>query len=118
MASKAPAALTRATKGLLFPSETDAPFEPFVWGKADNSAAAVRRLAGQSSSAECQEQSLDEFLGDLLGEKEFQALRAAVEKTLGDPRVYRFGSVRVTYYIVGTTADGRLAGLKTTAVET
>ena len=43
MADKLLAALRSAAKGLLFPSETDAPFEPFVWEVAANSTASVRR---------------------------------------------------------------------------
>jgi len=118
MADKVLDALTKASSGILYPSETDAPFAPFVWGESKNTAAAVRRLGGQPRAAKCQTVSLDDFFGDLQDEKEFQALRTAIEKTLTGVKVYRCGSIRVTYFIVGTDADGRLAGLKTTAVET
>lgn len=118
MDDKVIAALTRASDGLLYPSETDAPFEPFVWEETKNTATAVRRQAGLSRTAKCQQVSLDDFFGDLLEEKEFQALRAAIESTLSDVKVYRCGSIEVTYFVVGTEKEGRLAGLKTTAVET
>ena len=111
-------ALKAAADGLLYPSETDAPFEAFVWSKAKNTAAAVSRMAGLPKAGKCSQQSLDDFFGELSEEKEFQALRAAIEKTLSDVKVYRCGSIDVTYLVVGTAADGRLAGLETTAVET
>jgi hypothetical protein len=60
----------------------------------------------------------DDFFGDLLEEKELQTLRTAIEETLSDVKVYRFGSIKVTYIVVGMTEDGRLGGLQTTAVET
>src|SRR5436305_1694532 len=112
MADKVLAALTRATAGVLFPSETDAPFEPFVWGEAKNTAAAVRRLASLPRSARCQQVTLDDFFGELLEESAFQALRAVLEATLSDVKVYRCGSIKVTYFVVGTDGEGRLAGLK------
>jgi hypothetical protein len=112
------APIARATSGLLYPSETDASIEPFVWSEGKNTAAVVRGLAGLPRTAKCRQVSLDDFFGDLNDEKEFQALRAAIEATLTDVKVYRCGSIEVTYVVVGTTADGRLAGLKTTAVET
>ena len=62
--------------------------------------------------------SLQEFLADLNEEPEFQALRTALEKLLSAITVYRFGTTKPVYYIVGTDLEGRLAGLKTTAVET
>src|SRR6266513_53777 len=112
MDDKVLAALRRAVGGLLYPSETDAPFEPFVWEEAKNTAAAVRRLAGLPRTAKCQQMALDDFFGDLLEETEFQALREAIESTLSDVKVYRCGSIKVTYFVVGTSGDGRLAGLK------
>jgi hypothetical protein len=78
----------------------------------------VRGLAGQSRSVRCEQVSLDDFFADLLQEKEFQSLRATIQTTLSDVKVYRFGSIKVTCFVVGTAADGRLAGLTTTAVET
>jgi len=118
MDDKVLAALRKASAGLLYPSETDSPFEPFVGDKALNTAATVRKLAGLPRTAKCEEVSLDDFFGDLMEEKEFRALRTALENTLSDVKAYRCGSIRVTHLVAGTAADGRLAGLKTTAVET
>src|SRR5262249_53562757 len=111
-------ALEKATKGLLYPSETDAPFEAFVWGSGDNLEATVRRLAGEPPKQKCRRESLADFLQDLAEEDDFKRLKATLEKNLSGIQVYRFGSTDPTYYVVGTDNGGRLAGLKTKAVET
>jgi hypothetical protein len=118
MPDKVLAALTKASKGLLYPSERDAPFEAFVWEEAANTVASVRRLTGLPAAVACRQVSLDDFFVDLVEEDDFARLRAALDRTLSDIQVYRCGTTDVTYYLVGTAKDGRLAGLKTTAVET
>ncbi len=110
--------LRNAIRGLLYPSETDAPFEPFVWEAAENSAASVTRFAKEAARNPCRSLSLDEFLNVLNQEKPFQVLRATLENALEGIVVYRYGSVEPTYYLVGKDSSGRLAGLKTSAVET
>ena len=118
MDDKTLAALRTAADELLYPSESDAPFEPFVWERVENTTAAVQRLAQLPRTTDCQQVSLDDFFGDLLEEKEFRSLRAAIESNLSQVKVYRCGSIKVMYLIVGTDSEGRLAGLKTNAVET
>jgi len=118
MADDTFAVLTRAVQGLLYPSETDAPFEPFVWEAGANTMASVRRLSDEAAAEPCRTETLDDFLGDLAEEKEFAQLAALLKKTLTGIKVYRFGTVSPTYYVVGADAGGRLAGLKTHAVET
>src|SRR5260221_14715992 len=112
------ATLRGAVKGVLYPSETDAPLVPFVWKETKNTAVTVCKAAGLPPSIQCQEQSLDDFFGDLMDEKEFKALRQAIETTLSEVKVYRCGSIKVTYYVVGRAGAGWLGGFKTTAVET
>ena len=63
--------LKEATQGLLFPSETDAPFEPFVWEAAENSAASVIRFSGEGPEISCSTQTLQEFFNVLNQEKPF-----------------------------------------------
>ena len=111
-------ALTKAAAGLLFPSETDAPFAAFSWGKQLNTAETIRVKGAVAKEDACRELSLDDFLGDLLEEQEFRTLQKAILANLADVKVYRCGSIEVTYFIVGTTTDGQIAGLKTTGVET
>jgi hypothetical protein len=111
-------ALERATKDLLYPSETDAPFEVLIWGAAENSAASVFRLAHRKPSEPCRLVDLGEFLNGLVEEAPFAHLQKTLEATLTGIQVYRFGGSDAVYYIVGTDADGRLVALKTLAVET
>ncbi len=110
--------LRAATAGLLFPSETDAPFEPFVWVAGENTPAVVSRFAGYPPAEPCLAMSLEEFLRDLNDDPPFRALKTILEKTLKAIRVYRFGTTAPVYYLVGQDSAGRLAGLKTNAVET
>jgi hypothetical protein len=118
MADKVLAALQKATKDLLYPSETDAPFEVFVWGAAENSAASVRRLAKRKPAERCRALDLETFFMDLVEEEAFAQLNAKLQELLTDIHVYRFGGSDATYFIVGADADGRLIGLTTSAVET
>jgi Nuclease A inhibitor-like protein len=118
MPDKVLAALQKATKDLLYPSETDAPFEIFVWGVADNSATSVRRLAKRKPAEKCRVVPLETFFSDLVEEEEFAHLNTTLQELLTDILVYRFGGSDATYFIVGKDADDRLIGLKTIAVET
>jgi Nuclease A inhibitor-like protein/DNA/RNA non-specific endonuclease len=108
MADKVLASLRKAARGLLFPSETDAPFEAFVWDTVANSAPSVRARAGRPAVEKGRVLSLDAFLGDLAGEEEFRRLRDSLRDTLTEIKVYRFGAVQPTYYIVGTDSVGRV----------
>jgi hypothetical protein len=118
MADQVAAALQQATRDLLYPSETDAPFEILVWDAAENSAASVRRCAGRSVNEKCRVVTLGDFLSDLTEEDAFRKLKGALEAALTQIHVYRFGESDATYYIVGTDPSGRLVAVKTSAVET
>jgi hypothetical protein len=118
-------ALQNATKGLLYPSETDKPFEPFSWGKADGDltpqkvAALVKAPAGTAVA----QQSLADFFQYLTANgtdhaAEFRQLQQVIGKQLAGAQVFRVGSVTLDVYIVGRTSDGEWAGLKTQSVET
>jgi len=110
--------LTQATEGLLYPSEYDAPLEPFVWEPADNTLSDVRRLSGHPPEERCQTLSADAFFGELAEVEEFSALYETLKETLTDLKVYRCGAANLTVYVVGRDQKGRLAGFKTRAVET
>jgi hypothetical protein len=76
------------------------------------------------------EKTLDEFfeqptqLQDWHGDEEkaqvekFIRLKELISKNLRDVKVFKIGEVEVDIYIVGINADGKLAGVKTKAVET
>ena len=124
MAKKHPAvdALAKASKGLLFPSETDAPLEPFLWENAGDKLTKdkVRQQAGAAKGAAVEETTLDDLLATVPEEDrpQFDKLAAAI-KQLSGVKVYKVGDdPEKQVYVVGKTSDGQWAGLKSIVVET
>jgi hypothetical protein len=125
-------ALQQAAEGLLYQSETDAPWKGFAWPKAQGepTGAAVRQQGRHKPDAPVAEQPVDEFFAPLVqdqdwyGDEErataakYQALLDAVKRYLKSPKVVRAGDRKVAVYVVGVASEGGWAGLKTTAVET
>ena len=125
MPNDAISALRKATKGLLYMSETDAPFEPFVWdaGEGPLDAEWVLRLGKHEPGTRVEELGLDEFLGayaegDDPDAGKYQNLLKVIKKNLDDVRVFKVGRVNLDVYIVGRTKQGDWVGLHTKAVET
>jgi hypothetical protein len=117
------AALEKASKGLLFPSESEAPFQAFLWpdGGAKLSRARLRELTHANERAAVEELTLDELFQTVPSEDQpkFQKLADALKQHLSSIKVYKVGDeAEREVYIVGKTADGVFAGLKTTVVET
>ncbi len=119
------AALKEASKGLLYPSETDEPFEPFSWGKADGGLTPqkVAQRTKAAAGAAVEEQSLADFFQYLTADgaehaETFRKLQQVVGQRLSGVRVFRVGEVNINVYVVGRTPDGDWAGLKTHSVET
>jgi hypothetical protein len=129
--------LSAAVKDLLYISETDAPFEPFVWKRdagadafSEPTADAVLRFTGNAPDAPVQEQSEQDFFRvpttdqDWFGEEEkataqrFRDLQTLLDNSLKNIKVFKIGKANLDVYIVGVDSDGNLAGLKTQAVET
>ena len=115
-------ALKQASQGLLFPSETDAPLEPFAWeGSAKLTKNKVLELAGAEAGTAVEQTTLDDLLRTVPQEDKpkFDALRQALEGQLSGVKVYKVGDeAERQVYVVGKAPDGRWAGLKTTVVET
>ncbi len=125
-------ALRKATRGLLYMSETDEPFHTFTWTKPPDFLQATRgpELGKPKPGAKVEQISLDDFFADLTeeqdwhGEEEkktverYRTLRQTIENELTDATVYRVGEVNIDIYIVGKTKTGALAGIQTKAVET
>jgi hypothetical protein len=126
------AALKKASEGLLYPSETDAPFEAFEWpgeqGKPDK--ARVLELAGLPAGTPVKVKGLDAFFKDAAAEEDwhdeqeqaqaerFRQLVGTLKETLADTKVFQLGrGTEKDAYIVGRTDTG-WAGLKTKVVET
>jgi hypothetical protein len=116
-------ALKKASKGLLFPSESDEPLEPFLWKDAGDQLTQdrVRALAGVEEGASVEEMSLDDLFQTVPGEDRppFQKLVDTLQEKLTGLKVYKVGDEpEKEVYLVGKTEDGHWAGLKTTVVET
>jgi hypothetical protein len=115
-------ALKKASKGLQFPSETDAPFEPFAWGDGDKlTQDKVLQLAGADEGTAVEQTSLAEFFRVIPSENRarFDKLAQALRRILSGVKVYKVGDeAEKEAYIVGKVPDGRWAGVKTTVVET
>ncbi len=115
-----PKALKDAVKGLLFPSETDAPVEAFVWPAGTIDAASVVAAAGAPARTAVTEMTVTEFfraIPSALRPHYFDLLVAMVDHLSG-VKVFKLGDVRATVYVVGTTEEGHRAGVHTTVVET
>jgi Nuclease A inhibitor-like protein len=131
-ASETAAALAKASEGLTYQSETDAPWTAFAWPSATGTptAAGVKQLGRHKPAAPAEEQSVDEFFAPLVGDQDwygdeekaiaakYRSLLETVRQRLKDPKVVRVGGRKVAVYVVGSVPEGGWAGLKTTAVET
>ena len=123
--------LKEATKGLLFMSESDYPFEIIHWDKTQEiTPDFLRKEAKKSANDPVEERSVDEFfkqaasMQDWHGNDEkvtaqqYQALVKLLKERLTDLKVYRVGSVNLTVFIVGKDQAGDWVGLSTQVVET
>ena len=127
MADDAAATIQKAAAGLLYPSESDAPFDLVRWdsSKGDPSPATVAALAGGTGKKRArpvEEVVPDEFFAALAETDDaarFRTLERALRKALTDLHVYRVGgSAQVDIYVLGRAASGEWLGLHTTSVET
>jgi hypothetical protein len=115
-------ALKKTSKGLLMPSESDAPFEASAWEAAGElTPDRLVPLARVPKGTAVEEASLDDRFRTVPAEEraKLRRLRRAVEEPLSGVRVYKVGDeVERAVYIVGQSKDGQWAGLKTSVVET
>jgi hypothetical protein len=133
------ARIEEAARGLLFPSETDAPLTPFRWtgeavtgtgsaaGVAEPSRDTILSSVGKDAATPVETMSVEDFFAPVTEEREgedpsdakrFQALKELLSKELTDLRVLRVGSVDIDVYVLGRHASGEWLGLKTRVVET
>jgi hypothetical protein len=112
--------LKKATDGLLYPSESDEPFEPFRWKRTTDDPA--KEVAARAKpGAKVREQSVADFFGALADADDaarFADLRRTLESKLAGLRVFRVGDIEVGIYLIGKTPNGDWAGLRTVSVET
>jgi hypothetical protein len=113
--------LQAAAKGLLWPSETDAPIEAFAWpgGSGPPDEAALRANAQIEEDALIEQITLAQLTKTIPKESraDFKPLLDALGKLKGTT-VFKVGEVNIAVYVVGRTADGQYAGIKTEVVET
>lgn len=114
--------LNAAAKGLLFPSESDAPIEAFAWPGGDGppTEVAVRANAKVSKDTPVKQIALTELTRTIPEESrgDFLPLFGLLAHHLSGTTVFKVGEVNIDVYIVGRTADGQYAGVKTEVVET
>lgn len=131
MSSAATTALKKAVRGLLFPSEKDAPFAVRTL-KTDVNVTKTRvaALVGQPEDAEVEELPFVKFFeaytqirkwhaeDDKAVVKRYQDLVATVRAHLREVKVFKIGRVRLKVVVVGKTAEGTWLALETDALET
>jgi len=115
--------LADAVKDLDYPSESDSPFEPFVWPARANDSAQSQVASHSDPSKKIEEVPIADFFSQLDDSEDaprFQQLHAVLKRLLADPRVFRVGArqVQVDIYILGRTPDNNWAGLHTISIET
>lgn len=123
--------LERLGEGLLFPSESDYPLEPFAWRSAKPfSAEALLRECGYPEGTAVEVVEVDYFFRNVILDQEwhtpedrenvrrFRKLLAYLKSELAGVSVYRVGEVSIDAYILGESPDGHVIGLKTTVIET
>jgi hypothetical protein len=115
-------ALQKATKGLVFLSETEAGLKPFVWKDGDElTREHLLQLTRSAPDTPVEEMSLDSLFRAVPKEDKakFQKVTKVLHEQLSAVTVYKLGDeAEKPVYIVGKTADGQWAGLQTTVVET
>ena len=122
--------LKRLTRGLEFQSEADYPVEPFAPEAAGGAASAQQAVASVKGGAEARAVEFDDFFAAATEEQEwhddeararvrkFQALVKYLKENLTDIQVFKAGDAEADVYVLGRTASGSLAGVKTKVVET
>jgi len=123
--------LQQASEGLIFGSETDAPFEVIHWQTQEQlTPAKLLQLTNHPPDAPIEVVSVEDFFEVSTQEedwhdeeeretaKRFQNLVNILKQNLSQLQVYRVGSVEIDVYIVGAIGGGGWAGLSTKLVET
>ncbi|MBD2730392.1 nuclease A inhibitor family protein [Nostoc sp. FACHB-892] len=125
--------LKQASDSLLMMSESEYPFEAFLWSNQAQepmTAQKLLQLTGHSLETSVEEVELDYLFHNCAQEKEwhdeiqkqnvqkYQSLAKTLKDNLIDIQVYRIGTISIDVYIVGKTSSGDLAGISTKVVET
>lgn len=125
------AEIIAAADGLLVPSESDFPFEPFRWpDPGPFTPEALIAHLGLPPGTPVEIRELDRFFAPLTVVREwhddsqrattarFALLRDLLHDQLADVVVYRVGQIRIAVVIAGRASTGAIVGLRTTLIET
>src|SRR5215210_5496759 len=106
--------LEQAIAGLLFMSESDYPFQTFLWkDNVDVTEGYLREQAGKGVDAPVKAQSVDAFFRAAVSEpdwkgaeeiavaKRYQALVGWLKENLYNLKVYRVGEIDIQVYVPG-----------------
>jgi|SRR6476469_90995 len=124
--------LKLACDGLLCMSESDYPFEVFLWEslKAPLTKEKILQQTGHPQNTPIEVVKIDFFFRaatteqDWYGEEElatlkkYQDLVKILKQNLSNLEVYRIGEIEIDVYIVGQDSTGDLVGISTKVVET
>lgn len=128
-------ALAEASRGLVYSSESDRPFEVFqlrqpTLDRDFSPAQFARALVPGNAEEPVEERTLERFFARHTDTSDpydsatqairprYEALVDLLRGRLQEPRVIRIGRIEIACYAVGWTAEGDIAGLKTVAIET
>ncbi|MBE9052352.1 nuclease A inhibitor family protein [Nostocales cyanobacterium LEGE 11386] len=125
--------LRQASDDLLMMSESDYPFEVFLWSnqaREDLTNQKILELTNHPQDTSIETVEIDELFRNCAEEKEwhdeiqkqnvqkFQSLVKTLKDNLTDIKVYRLGTIDIDVYVVGKTLSGDLAGVSTKLIET
>lgn len=125
--------LKQASDGLLFMSESEYPFEFFLWeseNQQDIKPEFILKKTGHSLDTPVAFVNLESFFQIATTEQDwhgieeketvrkFQTLVKTLKDNLTDIKVARLGTIEIDVYIVGKTPDNKFAGLVTKVIET
>lgn len=121
--------LVEATQGLLFPSETDARIVPFVLPLTNHvrQIHRVQGLIGIEPNRPLEQITVTRFFRPVIDPglgrdpeetARFRWLLKVLKANLHNLKVWRVGKIDIEVYVVGRSALGNLAGLRTRVVET
>jgi len=125
--------LKKAADGLLCMSESDYPFEVFLWESLGKEELTTEKLLEQTNHPKdtpVEVEDCDYFFETATQEqdwhgpeeketvKKYQNLFKTLKECLTDLKVYRVGTINIDVYIVGISPSRNLTGLSTKLVET
>jgi len=123
-------AIEEATRGLLFPSESDRPLVAYRFGPEEPTPEAVLQARGLPAETPVEQESVASFFEGVTQTQEgaaaeeqataerFRALVALLERELTELRVLRVGKIDIEALVLGKHPSGEWLGVSTHLVET